>query len=133
MSLYAGDITSERSQASLSEQVRAGGLRPMLELGVTPSHLSMAVEEKEEEEGGGGGGGAEEEEEKSYCVPLESLGLGGNQITDAGAKSLAAGLQSNTSEHSYTVSSTGAQVSTCTSLTPVSSTAMVCPDETMPW
>ena len=71
----------------------------MLELGVTPSHLSMAVEEKgegeeeerEEEEGPGG-------EEGSYCVPLESLGLGGNQITDAGAKSLAAGLYSNTSE-----------------------------------
>ena len=68
----------------------------MLELGVTPSHLSVAVEEtgeggEEEEEGLGG-------EEGSYCVPLESLGLGGNQITDAGVKSLVAGLHSNTSE-----------------------------------
>ena len=71
----------------------------MLELGVTPSHVSLAVgemgekeeerEEEEEEEG---------EEEGSYCIPLESLGLGGNQISDLGASSLADGLKSNTSE-----------------------------------
>lgn len=73
----------------------------MLELGVTPSHVSVAVEDK----GGGGEEGEreeaqeeEEEEENSYCIPLESLGLGGNQITDLGAGSLADGLKSNRSE-----------------------------------
>lgn len=73
----------------------------MLELGVTPSHVSVAVEDK----GGEGEEGEreeaqeeEEEEENSYCIPLESLGLGGNQITDLGAGSLADGLKSNRSE-----------------------------------
>ena len=79
----------------------------MLELGVTPSHVSLAVgemgekeeeREKEEEEG---------EEEESYRIPLESLGLGGNQISDLGASSLADGLKNNTSEwkvsHHYTL------------------------------
>ena len=79
----------------------------MLELGVTPSHVSLAVgemgekeeeREKEEEEG---------EEEGSYCIPLESLGLGGNQISDLGASNLADGLKTNTSEwkvtHHYTL------------------------------
>ena len=73
----------------------------MLELGVTPSHVSVAVEEM-----GGGGekeGREEEQEEKdeeegSYCIPLESLGLGGNQISDLGASSLADGLKTNTRE-----------------------------------
>ena len=80
----------------------------MLELGVTPSHVSLAVgemgekeeeREKEEEE-------EEGEEEGSYCIPLESLGLGGNQISDLGASNLADGLKTNTSEwkvsHHYT-------------------------------
>ena len=69
--------TETSSQSSLTEQIRHGRLIPMLELGVTPSHVSLAVgemgekeeeREKEEEEG---------EEEGSYCIPLESLGLGG--------------------------------------------------------
>ena len=73
----------------------------MLELGVTPSHVSVAVEEM------GGGGEKEgrdeeeeegEEEEVTYCIPLESLGLGGNQISDLGASSLADGLKTNTRE-----------------------------------
>ena len=73
----------------------------MLELGVTPSHVSVAVEEM-------GGGGEkegreeeqeeEDEEEGSYCISLESLGLGGNQISDLGASSLADGLKTNTRE-----------------------------------
>ena len=33
-----------------------------------------------------------------YCIPLESVGLGGNQITSVGATALADGLKSNTSE-----------------------------------
>ena len=45
--------------------------------------------EEEEEE--------EEEEEDVVCVPLESLGLGGNKIGDIGAQHLASGLASNTS------------------------------------
>ncbi len=92
------------SQASLlTEQIRSGGLRSMLELGVTPSHVSIAVDDsagegvlvRNEE------GGEEEEEEverEGYCIPLESLGLGGNQISDAGAASLAVGLAKNTSK-----------------------------------
>ena len=32
-----------------------------------------------------------------YCIPLESVGLGGNQITSVGAAALADGLKSNTS------------------------------------
>ena len=66
----------------------------MLEMGVTPSHLSMAVGE----EGERGEDWEEGEERSPYCIPLESLGLGGNQITDLGAVSLAEGLVSNTSE-----------------------------------
>lgn len=46
--------------------------------------------EKEEEE--------EDREKETVCVPLESLGLGGNKIGDIGAQYLASGLASNTSE-----------------------------------
>ena len=82
----------------------------MLELGVTPSHVSVAVEDK----GGEGDEGEreedeqeeEEEEENSYCIPLESLGLGGNQITDLGAGSLADGLKTNRSKWKISVSLT---------------------------
>ena len=80
------------SQADLTEQIRSGRLRPMLELGVTPSHVSIAVVDERDGEGG------EEREGEVYCIPLESLGLGGNQITDTGAKVLAESLTSNTSE-----------------------------------
>ena len=73
----------------------------MLKLGVTPSHVSVAVEET----GGGGEKEGREEEQKeedeeegSYCILLESLGLGGNQISDLGASSLADGLKTNTHE-----------------------------------
>ena len=38
---------SSHSQVSLKERIRAGGLRPMLELGVTPSHISVMVEGEE--------------------------------------------------------------------------------------
>ena len=37
------------SEASLKERIRGGGLRPMLELGVTPSHISMLLEGEREE------------------------------------------------------------------------------------
>ena len=67
----------------------------MLELGVTPSHVSLAVDEMGEKEEGRE---EEEEEEGSYCIPLESLELWGNQISDFGASSLADGLKTNTSE-----------------------------------
>ena len=50
-------------------------------------------EEEEEEEGEG--------EREVVCVPLESLGLGGNKIGDTGARHLAAGLATNTSESLY--------------------------------
>ena len=33
-----------------------------------------------------------------FCVPLESLGLGGNKISDMGAQHLASGLSSNNSK-----------------------------------
>ena len=36
-----------------------------------------------------------------FCVPLESLGLGGNKIGDIGAQHLTAGLSSNTSQPFY--------------------------------
>ena len=95
--------------ASLTEQIRAGGLRPVLELGVTPSHVSLAAESQEGEgpESEGDGPHSEAGEVPTdntgiygdlvYCIPLESLGLGGNQITCSGATVLADGLKSNTS------------------------------------
>ena len=35
---------SVQSGTSLKERIREGGLRPILELGVTPSHISMLLE-----------------------------------------------------------------------------------------
>ena len=107
--------------ASLTEQIRAGGLRPALELGVTPSHVSLAAAQSVqsvhsiqssslppgEEELGEGAELSEDGVEGQfdgfhgdgvYCIPLESVGLGGNQITSAGAAALADGLKSNTSK-----------------------------------
>ena len=84
--------------SSLTEQIRHGKLRPMLDLGVTPSQVSMHVGGKEEKE-------EEEEEEKEEgeasvsCIPLQSLGLGGNKITCLGAGHLAQALQTNTSKN----------------------------------
>ncbi len=82
----------------------------MLDLGVTPSQVSLQGssgkgesreevdlppgEEQEREKGGEEG----EEEPRSYCIPLQSLGLGGNKITCLGAASLADGLKTNTSK-----------------------------------
>ena len=43
-------VESVPSQTSLQERIRGGALRPMLELGVTPSHISMLLEEHEGEE-----------------------------------------------------------------------------------
>ena len=106
---------------SLTEQIRAGGLRPALELGVTPSHVSLAAAQSVqsiqsaqssslpgdlhlEEELGEGVELSEDGIEGHlygdgvYCIPLESVGLGGNQITSVGAAALADGLKSNTSE-----------------------------------
>ena len=51
--------------------------------------LEEEGKEKEEEE---------EEEEGMFCLPLESLGLGGNKIGDIGAQHLASALASNTSQ-----------------------------------
>ena len=57
------------------------------------------VSEGEKDEGGEEGKGEEEEEEEEvFCVPLESLGLGGNKMGDIGAQHLASGLSSNNSE-----------------------------------
>lgn len=51
-----------------------------------------------------GGEGEEEEglqedsrEARTHCIPLQSLGLGGNKITSLGAGYLADGLKTNTS------------------------------------
>ena len=46
----------------------------------------------------GEGAEKETEEEEVFCLPLESLGLGGNKIGDTGAQHLASGLTSNTSQ-----------------------------------
>lgn len=79
----------------------------MLDLGVTPSHVSLQeglenVEEndgeEEEEQQAAGEGREAAASGRSYCIPLLSLGLGGNKITCLGAGSLADGLKSNTSE-----------------------------------
>lgn len=45
---FDNDTESVPSQSSLKERIRGGGLRPMLELGVTPSHVSMLLEGEEE-------------------------------------------------------------------------------------
>ena len=52
-----GGAVAGPSQSSLKERIRGGGLRPLLELGVTPSHVSMLLEGGEEVSGGGRGGG----------------------------------------------------------------------------
>ena len=67
----------------------------MLELGVTPSHVSLAVTEEVQGETTPPN---EETGETIFCIPLESIGLGGNQITCAGATMLASGLKTNTRE-----------------------------------
>ncbi len=87
-------IIETSSQASLTEQVRSGRLLPMLELGVTPSHVSIAVADEDASETAAADSA---EEENTFCVPLESLGLGGNLITCAGAIMLASSLKTNTS------------------------------------
>lgn len=74
----------------------------MLDLGVTPSQVSLHATEGEtdrgqedwEEEVDGSG----EEIAQTFCIPLESLGLGGNKITCLGAGCLADGLKTNTSK-----------------------------------
>ena len=58
-------------------------------------------DEGEVGEGGGGKGEEEDKERDMFCVPLESLGLGGNKIGDIGAQHLASGLYSNNSEPLY--------------------------------
>ena len=71
---------------------------------MTPSHVSLAVDSLEEEgEGPGSEDGGEMVTDETgihgdwvYCIPLESVGLGGNQITCTGVASLADGLKSNT-------------------------------------
>ena len=55
-------------------------------------------QEVDGEEGEGAEKETEEEEEEVFCLPLESLGLGGNKIGDTGAQHLASGLTSNTSQ-----------------------------------
>lgn len=98
--------------SSLTEQIRHGKLRPILDLGVVPSQVSLvggggsesggeewdggAVPEESKE--GGEGATAAVKEVRSYCIPLQSLGLGGNKITSLGAGYLADGLKTNTSE-----------------------------------
>lgn len=86
----------------MTEQIRHGKLRPILDLGVTPSQVSLHVteegrgrgwEEGEEEVDGSGEEGAQ-----TFCIPLQSLGLGGNKITCLGAGCLADGLKTNTSK-----------------------------------
>lgn len=98
------------SQASLTSHIRAGELHSVLERGITPSHVSIAVEDKSEGARGHEGeregeeGVMEEQGDKErmdgevYCIPLESIGLGGNLIGDAGVRGLAHGLLSNTSQ-----------------------------------
>ena len=50
------------SETSLKERIRGGGLRPILELGVTPSHISMLLE--------GGGEDVEVRTEESFYFLL---------------------------------------------------------------
>ena len=63
----------------------------MLELGVTPSHVSIAVPEEGDQPLNN-----EDNIGDTYCIPLENLGLGGNHISCIGAATLADGLKSNT-------------------------------------
>lgn len=90
--------------SSLTEQIRLGKLSPMLDLGVTPSQISVygstsnSVEEADGEAEPQEDLGEGQGEPKTYCIPLQSLGLGGNKITSLGAGYLADGLKTNTSE-----------------------------------
>lgn len=72
----------------------------MLDLGVTPSQVSIQVSSNGVDEADGEEAGPEEGpgEDRTYCIPLQSLGLGGNKITSQGAGYLADGLKTNTSE-----------------------------------
>ena len=64
----------------------------------------MGEEEGTDDVGGEEAGPAQSQEDKmadnedEVCCPLESLGLGGNQIGDTGAKLLVQALYLNTSE-----------------------------------
>ena len=93
------------SQANLTEQIRSGKLGPILELGVTPSHVSLAQiredsddegDEQQVQENKRGTDGTSVDDSEEYCINLESLGLGGNQITCVGVATLADGLKTNT-------------------------------------
>ncbi len=76
----------------------------MLDLGVTPSLVSLHGGGGEDDVDGGEVDKDEDGEEedtggvRSYCIPLLSLGLGGNKITCLGAGYLADGLKTNTSK-----------------------------------
>ena len=78
----------------------------MLEQGVTPSQVSLTIDAMDDADGAElPTNGAESQRDKTgediedaVCCPLESLGLGGNEIGDEGVKLLAQALYSNTSE-----------------------------------
>jgi hypothetical protein len=72
----------------------------MLDLGVTPSQVSLQVSNSGTDEADGEEVEPEEEsrEAKTFCISLQSLGLGGNKITSLGAGYLADGLKTNTSK-----------------------------------
>ena len=71
---------------------------------MTPSHVSLAAAQEEEGEWPESEDGETHTDIEDtgllgdwvYCIPLESVGLGGNQITCTGATALADGLKSNT-------------------------------------
>ena len=96
ISYFVQTATAETD--SLSEQIRHGKLRPMLDLGVTPSQVSLQASKDQartyfsgvEDDIDGGS--------QAYCLPLQSLGLGGNRISCRGAAYLADGLRTNTSK-----------------------------------
>lgn len=92
------------SAARLQDAIRMSGLRPLLELGVTPSQVSLTKPEGDDGGAGDGVGPVEPRLDQTnaddlgdiICCPLESLGLGGNQIGDDGVKLLVQALYSNT-------------------------------------
>ena len=74
----------------------------MLDLGVTPSQVSLQGERVNRDEVDGDiEKEGDVEEARSYCIPLQSLGLGGNKITCLGAGYLADGLKTNSSKSSF--------------------------------